>query len=68
MSKDKMNWAETQSMDVSAAYQQGKIAHQRGVLLGDNPWSFGTEFNKYWAQGWTDAEALQNPTKDGYQG
>jgi hypothetical protein len=56
--KPKMSHAETQSLDVSACYQMGKVARQRNVPLEDNPWDEGTQFHEYWAKGWTDQHHL----------
>ena len=68
--KPKMSHAETEALDVSAVYQMGKVAHQRGVPLVDNPWIPETQFFVYWEQGWKDDRDLQPGNKDekGYQG
>jgi hypothetical protein len=54
----KMSHAEIQSMDVSTAYQQGKVARQRGDSKESNPWEKETQFYVYWKKGWNDQNDL----------
>lgn len=54
----KLSATETKALDVSACYQMGKRARQRGVPKEDNPWFLGTEFHKYWDIGWQDEHDL----------
>jgi hypothetical protein len=61
MNKPKLSWAETNSLDVSACYQQGKVARQKNESRFQNPYSNEKfVFEKYWDQGWVDEDDLIN--------